>query len=150
MVNINELSKKWQQKWESSKIFETPNLSKKPKYFCLEMFPYPSGSLHMGHLRNYSIGDCYARFQRMRGFNVLYPMGYDAFGLPAENAAIKDKSHPSKFTFAAIDNIRKQQKALGLSYDWSREVITATPEYYKWNQWIFLQLYKKGLAYKKE
>ena len=114
------------------------------------MFPYPSGSLHMGHLRNYSIGDCYARFQRMRGFNVLYPMGYDAFGLPAENAAIKDKSHPSKFTFAAIDNIRKQQKALGLSYDWSREVITATPEYYKWNQWIFLQLYKKGLAYKKE
>ena len=127
MINLFTIASKWQKKWEQAKLFETKT-NAKPKKYILEMFPYPSGSLHMGHLRNYSIGDCYARFQRMRGFNVLYPMGYDAFGLPAENAAIKDKSHPAKFTFAAIDNIRKQQKALGLSYDWSREVITATPE----------------------
>jgi leucyl-tRNA synthetase len=149
MGSMKDIDKKWQQAWDKARIFEVKDLGKNPCY-VLEMFPYPSGSLHMGHLRNYSIGDCYARYKRMNKFNVLYPMGYDSFGLPAENAAIKHKSHPAKFTFAAIDNIRKQQKSLGLSYDWTREVITCKPEYYKWNQWIFLQLLKKGLAYKKE
>ena len=150
MVDLRTLDKKWQKQWDESKIFEAKE-SKKPKKYILEMFPYPSSfGLHMGHVRNYSIGDAYARFMRMQGFNVLYPMGYDSFGLPAENAAIKNKSHPGEYTFTAIENIRKQQKALGLSYDWSREVITCVPEYYKWNQWMFLQFYKKGLAYKKE
>ena len=148
---MDEIAEKWQKKWEEAKIFEVKEDSNKPKFYCLEMFPYPSGSgLHMGHAFNYTIGDIYARFMRMRGYNVLYPMGYDSFGLPAENAAIKEKIHPKEYTEKAISNFIRQQKKLGLSYDWTRMVQTHTPEYYKWDQWIFLQMFKKGLAYKKK
>ncbi len=151
MVDFNKIAKKWQKKWEEKKVFEVEVDIKKKKYYVLEMYPYPSASgLHMGHARNYAIGDCFARYKRMNGFNVLYPMGYDSFGLPAENAAIKAKSHPKIFTENAIKNFVKQQKELGLSYDWNRMLACHTPEYYKWDQWIFLQLYKKGLAYKKK
>ena len=114
------------------------------------MFPYPSGHLHMGHVRNYSIGDAYARFKRMNGFNVLYPMGYDSFGLPAENAAIKHNVNPKEWTEKNIEGIKEQQKEMGFSYDWSREIATHKEEYYKWNQWLFIQFWKKGLAYQKE
>ncbi len=151
MVDLNKISKKWQKKWEEAKIFSVKEDAKKKKFYVLEMFPYPSGSgLHMGHAFNYTIGDIYARYKRMQGFNVLYPMGYDSFGLPAENAAIKEKSHPKKFTEATIKNYISQQKELGLSYDWSRMVQTHLPDFYVWDQWIFLQMYKKGLAYKKK
>ncbi|MBU1975894.1 MAG: leucine--tRNA ligase [Nanoarchaeota archaeon] len=150
MVSFNEIAQKWQQKWSESKIFEADESGSKKKYYCLEMFPYPSSmGLHMGHARNYVIGDMFARYKRMNGFNVLYPMGFDSFGLPAENAAIKAKSHPKIFTEKAISNFIKQQKSLGLSYDWSRTLASHKPEYYRWDQWIFLQLFKKGLAYKK-
>lgn len=144
------IESKWQKKWEENKIYKTSEDYNKPKYYCLEMFPYPSGNLHMGHVRNYSIGDVVARFKRMNGFNVLYPMGWDAFGLPAENAAIKHGIHPSKWTWSNIDNMRTQLKQLGLSYDWDREVATCHPNYYKWTQWFFLLLYKRGLAYRKK
>jgi leucyl-tRNA synthetase len=149
MVNFKQIESKWQKAWESKKIFQVKE-SKKKKNYVLEMFPYPSGSgLHMGHAFNYTIGDIYARFKRMQGYNVLYPMGYDSFGLPAENAAIKAKVHPKKYTEKSINNFIKQQKELGLSYDWSRLIKTSDPEYYKWNQYLFLQLFKKGLVYKK-
>jgi len=148
-MNFKKIEKKWQDKWQKTRIFEVRE-GKKKKFYVLEMFPYPSGTLHMGHLRNYAIGDCFARYKRMQGFNVLYPMGYDALGLPAENAAIKSKIHPKIHTMNAIKNIREQQKALGLSYDWTREVITSDPTYYKWNQWLFLKMFKRELAYKKE
>lgn len=152
MVDFNKIAKKWQARWEKKKIFKVREDSKKNKYVNLEMFPYPSSGfgLHMGHARNYSIGDVYARFKRMQGFNVLYPMGYDAFGLPAENAAIKANSYPKKFTEDAIKTFVKQQKELGLSYDWDRVIATCYPEYYKWNQWFFLKFFEKGLAYKKK
>ncbi len=151
MTDFNKISKRWQKKWEEKGVFKVKEDPKKKKYYVLEMYPYPSGSgLHMGHARNYCIGDCYARFKRMQGFNVLYPMGYDSFGLPAENAAIKEKSHPKIFTEKSIKNFIKQQKELGLSYDWSRMIASHTPEYYKWDQWIFLKMYEKGLVYKKE
>ncbi|MBW2993312.1 leucine--tRNA ligase [Candidatus Woesearchaeota archaeon] len=153
MADFNKLTEKWQKKWEKHKVFEvkrTKETSGK-KFYCLEMFPYPSGSgLHMGHVRNYAIGDVIARFKRMQGFNVLYPMGYDAFGLPAENAAIKNKVDPEKWTRNNIKLMMSQQKTLGLSYDWTRSFATCDEEYYKWNQWIFLQFLKKGLAYKKK
>ncbi|MFC1800653.1 leucine--tRNA ligase, partial [Nanoarchaeota archaeon] len=150
MVDFNEIAGKWQKKWDEKGIFKVNEDSKKKKYYVLEMFPYPSGYLHMGHVRNYSIGDAFARYKRMLGFNVLYPMGYDAFGLPAENAAIKKKVDPAEWTDKNIEGIKAQQKMLGLSYDWDREIATCHPDYYKWNQWIFLEFLKKGLAYKKK
>jgi len=150
MVDLNKIAKKWQKKWEEKGIFKVKEDSKKKKFYCLEMYPYPSSSLHMGHLRNYSIGDALARYKRMQGFNVLYPMGYDAFGMPAENAAIKSKIDPEKWTWDNIKAIKKQQQSMGLSYDWDRQIQSCTEDYYKWNQWIFLKFYEKGLAYKKE
>ncbi len=150
-VDFSKIEKKWQGKWARDGIFMVENDPKKPKMYVLEMFPYPSAAgLHMGHIRNYSMGDAYARFKRMNGFNVLYPMGYDAFGLPAENAAIKHNTQPKEYTEKAIAGIKKNQKAMGLSYDWTRELATCYPEYYKWNQWLFLRMLEKGLAYKKK
>ena len=149
--NFKQIEQKWQKKWEQSKIFKVSEDSTKPKFYCLEMFPYPSGSgLHIGHAFNYTIGDVYARFKRMRGFNVLYPMGYDALGLPAENAAIKNNKHPKEYTKNSINNFMKQQKAIGLSYDWDRVQPTCIPEYYKWNQYFFLKFFDKGLAFRKK
>ena len=148
--NFSEIEAKWQKKWEDENVFKVVEDKDKEKYYVLEMFPYPSGKLHMGHVRNYSIGDVLARFKKMKGYNVLHPMGWDSFGLPAENAAIKNNVEPSVWTWNNIDEMRKQLKELGLSYDWEREVATCHPDYYKWMQWIFIQFYKKGLAYKKE
>ncbi|MEK6906905.1 MAG: leucine--tRNA ligase [Nanoarchaeota archaeon] len=151
MYDFKKIEEKWQDRWDKAGIFKSNINKKKKKFYNLEMFPYPSGSgLHVGHARNYNMGDCYARFKRMQGYNVLYPMGYDAFGLPAENAAIKNKVDPKKWTFNNIALMKEQQIQLSLSYDWNREIATCLPEYYKWNQWIFLQFYKKGLAYRKE
>jgi leucyl-tRNA synthetase len=143
------IEKKWQEHWEKNNFYKVTEDEKKPKYYALEMFPYPSGNLHMGHVRNYAIGDVVARFKAMNGYNVLHPMGWDSFGLPAENAAIKHGSHPAKWTFANIDNMKIQLKTLGISYDWDREVATCHPDYYKFTQWMFLKLYENGLAYKK-
>ena len=148
--NFKEIEKKWQKYWEENDCFKTEEDDSKEKYYCLEMFPYPSGKLHMGHVRNYSIGDVVARFKKMDGFNVLHPMGWDSFGLPAENAAIKHGIHPNIWTWDNIAEMRSQLKQLGLSYDWNREVATCHPDYYKWMQWIFIQFYNRGLAYKKE
>ena len=148
--NFSEIEAKWQKKWEDENAFKVVEDKDKEKYYVLEMFPYPSGKLHMGHVRNYSIGDVLARFKKMKGYNVLHPMGWDSFGLPAENAAIKNNVEPSVWTWNNIDEMRKQLKELGLSYDWDREVATCHPDYYKWMQWIFIQFYNKGLAYKKE
>ena len=148
--NFSEIEKKWQEKWKKEDTFKVTEDGDKEKYYVLEMFPYPSGKLHMGHVRNYSIGDVLARFKKMKGYNVLHPMGWDSFGLPAENAAIKHDVEPSVWTWENIDEMRRQLKELGLSYDWDREVATCHPDYYKWMQWIFIQFYKKGLAYKKE
>jgi len=148
MIDLNKTAKKWQRKWEADNIFQS-RPDKREKFYCLEMYPYPSNKLHIGHLRNYSIGDSLARFKRMQGFNVLYPMGYDAFGLPAENAAIKHNEDPEQWTKSNINNIKAQQKGMGLSYDWEREIASLNTSYYKWNQWIFLKMLEKGLAYKK-
>ncbi len=150
MADFNRISKKWRKLWEEKGIFRVSEDPKKKKFYCLEMYPYPSEKLHVGHLRNYSIGDALARFKRMKGFNVLYPMGYDAFGLPAENAAIKHRVDPEKWTLDNIKAISEQQKAMGMSYDWSRKLQSCTPDYYKWNQWIFLKFLEKGLAYRKK
>ncbi|SKC64714.1 leucine--tRNA ligase [Maledivibacter halophilus] len=148
--NFSDIEKKWQNKWEEENAFKVDEEFEKEKYYCLEMFPYPSGKLHMGHVRNYSIGDVIARFKTMNGYNVLHPIGWDAFGLPAENAAIKNNIHPDKWTRENIAEMQKQLKELGISYDWDREVTTCLPDYYKWTQSIFLQFYKHGLAYKKK
>ena len=145
-----DIEKKWQEYWQEHNTFKTEYDESKEKYYVLEMFPYPSGNLHMGHVRNYSIGDVVARFKKMKGFNVLHPMGWDAFGMPAENAAIKHGIAPKNWTLDNIENMKLQQKSLGLSYDWDREVATCKEDYYKWTQWLFQQFYKKGLAYKKE
>ena len=145
-----EIEAKWQNIWETERSCHTEMDDTKPKYYVLEMFLYPSGKLHMGHVRNYSIGDVVARFRTMEGYNVLHPMGFDSFGMPAENAAIKNKVHPAQWTYANIENMERQQKALGLAYDWEREVITCREDYYRWTQWLFELFYKKGLAYKKE
>jgi leucyl-tRNA synthetase len=147
--DFRKIEKKWQDYWEISRTCETPNQSEKPKFYDLVMFPYPSGAIHMGHVRNYAIGDIVSRYKKMRGYNVLHPIGWDAFGMPAENAAIKNRSHPKDWTQQCIDRMRVQLKRLGLSYDWSREVNTSEEDYYKWTQWIFLQMYKSGLAYRK-
>ncbi len=148
--DFKAIEEKWQKKWAENNSFKISEDTSKPKYYALEMFPYPSGNLHMGHVRNYSIGDVVARYKTMRGYNVLHPMGWDSFGLPAENAAIKNGTPPAEWTWKNIDNMREQLKRLGFSYDWDREVATAKPDYYKFTQWMFLQLYKNGLAYKKK
>lgn len=145
---FKEIEPKWQKKWAQEKLYQVSEGGPRPKYYCLEMFPYPSGNLHMGHVRNYSIGDVVARFHTMNGYNVLHPMGWDAFGLPAENAAIQHGVHPADWTAANIANMRRQLRSMGLSYDWDREVTTCQPDYYRWTQWLFLQLYHAGLAYK--
>ena len=147
----SEIEKKWQEKWQEKNVFKSENkVEGKQNYYTLEMFAYPSGKLHVGHLRNYAIGDAIARYKKMKGFNVLHPFGWDSFGLPAENAAIDNGAHPGQWTKANIDNMRRQLKLMGLSYDWDREISTYTPEYYKWNQLFFIEMYKKGLVYKKK
>ena len=141
---------KWQSYWDDKGYFRVSEEKTKQKYYLLEMFPYPSGKIHMGHVRNYAIGDVVARYKKMRGFNVLHPMGWDAFGMPAENAAIENKTHPAKWTYENIDYMRVQLKRMGFSYDWDRELATCRPEYYRWEQLVFLKMFKKGLAYKKK
>jgi leucyl-tRNA synthetase len=148
--DFKQVEPKWQEYWEKNNSYSVTEDDSRPKYYDLEMFPYPSGNLHMGHLRNYAIGDVVARFKTMNGFNVLHPMGWDSFGLPAENAALHHGVPPARWTDANIDNMREQLKGMGLSYDWTREITTSKPDYYKFTQWLFLALYHKGLAYKKK
>jgi leucyl-tRNA synthetase len=148
--NPQEVEAKWQKRWADERVFESEADSSKPKYYVLEMLPYPSGTMHMGHMRNYAIGDVVARVKRMRGFNVLHPMGWDAFGLPAENAAIKNNTHPRVWTNNNIGEFQRTLRRFGFSYDWRREISTCEPEYYRWNQWFFLRMLEKGLAYRKK
>ncbi|MGI6205546.1 MAG: leucine--tRNA ligase [Anaerovoracaceae bacterium] len=148
--DFHSIESKWQKYWEDNEVFKTEEDYGKKKYYALEMFPYPSGKIHMGHVRNYTIGDAVARYMKMKGFNVLHPMGFDSFGLPAENAAIKNGIRPDIWTRENIAEMEKQFRTLGLSYDWDREVLTCREDYYKWTQWFFIQFYKKGLAYKKK
>ncbi len=147
--DFKTIEKKWQSLWEEGEVYKVTEDDSKEKYYVLEMFPYPSGRIHMGHVRNYSIGDVVARYKRMRGYNVLHPMGWDAFGLPAENAAQKNNSHPATWTYANIDYMRNQLRQLGLSYDWAREIATCNPKYYRWEQLLFIEMYKKGIVYQK-
>src|ERR671912_342993 len=144
-----ELDKKWQHRWATSRAFEVSIDPARPKFYCLEMFAYPSGHAHVGHVRNYIIGDVMARTKRMRGFNVLHPFGWDAFGLPAENAAIKNGIHPEVSTRANITHMKGQLQRLGISFSWERELATCDPEYYKWNQWLFIKMFERGLAYRR-
>ncbi|GAB4488198.1 MAG: leucine--tRNA ligase [Thermodesulfovibrionales bacterium] len=147
--NPKEIEPAWHRRWSEQRLFRTEHDPAKKKFYCLEMFPYPSGKIHMGHVRNYAIGDVIARYKRMRGYQVIHPMGWDSFGMPAENAAIKHNVHPAAWTHENIANMKAQLNKLGLSYDWDREVTTCTPEYYRWNQWLFLRMLEKGLAYRK-
>lgn len=147
--NFAEFEGKWQKKWAESEVFKAEIDKNKEKFYCLEMLPYPSGNIHMGHIRNYSIGDAYARYKMMSGFNVLHPIGWDAFGLPAENAARQNDRHPAEWTYENIAKMKIQLQSMGFSYDWSREIATCMPEYYKWEQQFFIKLWEKGLAYKK-
>lgn len=148
--DFERIETKWQHIWAEQKVFEVSEDSRKQKYYCLEMYPYPSGHVHMGHIRNFSIVDVMSRFKLMRGLNVLHPIGWDAFGMPAENAAIQEGVHPRKWTLDNIAHMKRQLKRMGYSYDWSREVTTCLPEYYKWNQWIFLKMLERGLAFRKK
>lgn len=149
MYNPSKIEPKWQKYWRDNKLFEVQRDSKKEKFYCLEMFPYPSGKIHMGHVRNYTIGDVIARYKRMRGYEVIHPIGWDSFGLPAENAAILNKVHPAVWTYENIAHMKKQISAMGFSYDFTREVTTCSQEYYKWNQWFFIEMFNRGLAYTK-
>ena len=146
---IQEIEARWQARWAEQETFKASPEPGRKKYYVLEMFPYPSGKIHMGHVRNYTIADVVARFKMMQGFEVLHPMGYDAFGQPAENAAIKRKTDPAQWTYRCMDQMREELKRMGFSYDWSRELATCDKAYYRWNQWIFLKMFEKGLAYKK-
>src|SRR5712672_1998611 len=148
--NAREAEPRWQKVWDQRGIFATANDDPRPKYYVLEMFPYPSGRIHMGHVRNYVMGDVVARYKRARGFNVLHPMGWDAFGLPAENAAIANKTHPRAWTNNNIAEFQRVLRRFGFSYDWRREISTCEPEYYRWNQWFFLRMLERGLAYRKK
>ena len=148
--NFKTVELKWQSFWEKNKTFKTEINLKKKKFYCLEMFPYPSGKIHMGHVRNYTIGDVLARYKALQGFNVLHPMGWDSFGMPAENAARQNNLDPETWTNSNITNMKRQLKKLGLSIDWDREISTCSPEYYKHQQKLFLDLYDKGLVYRKE
>ena len=143
------IEKAAQENWEKTGVFNVTEDIEKEKYYCLSMFPYPSGKLHMGHVRNYTIGDVISRYQRMLGKNVMQPMGWDAFGLPAENAAMQNNVHPADWTYSNIDYMRDQLRRLGYGYDWDRELATCDPDYYRWEQWFFLKLLEKDLVYKK-
>src|ERR1700677_5334847 len=147
--NAAEAEARWQRVWDERGIFATSNDHARPKYYVLEMFPYPSGRIHMGHVRNYTMGDVVARVKRAMGFTVLHPMGWDAFGLPAENAAIANNRHPREWTLHNIAAMKKTHRRFAFSYDWDREVTTCDPEYYRWNQWFFLRMMERGLAYRK-
>ena len=148
--NFRDIENKWRSKWEKNKVFKTKTDKSKKKFYCLEMFPYPSGNIHMGHVRNYTIGDVLSRYKSQQGFNVLHPMGWDSFGMPAENAAKQNNLDPKKWTETNIKNMKTQLKSLGLSIDWEREISTCSPEYYVHQQKFFLELYDKGLVSRKE
>ena len=143
------IERKWQRRWSEERAFEVTEDPSRPKYYCLVMFAYPSGHAHVGHVRNYMIGDVIARMKRMQGCNVLHPFGWDAFGMPAENAAIKNESHPERWTRANIAHMKSQLQRLGIGYAWEREIATCDRDYYRWNQWLFLKMYERGLAYRK-
>ncbi|MEX0756833.1 MAG: class I tRNA ligase family protein, partial [Acidimicrobiia bacterium] len=147
--DIQETEAKWQDRWEDERVFNVSEDPTRPKFYNVQMYPYPSGDLHMGHLRNYSYVDLLTRYKRMQGFNVLSPMGWDSFGLPAENAAIKTGVHPREFTETQIARMKTQLRRLGAVYDWDRELASHSPDYYRWDQWLFLELYDRGLAYKR-
>jgi len=148
--NPHKIESSWQTYWDENDCFKATEDKNKEKYYLLEMYPYPSGKIHMGHVRNYAIGDVVARYKRMKGFNVLHPMGWDAFGMPAENAAIENNTHPAIWTYNNIDYMRSQLKRMGFSYDWDRELATCKEDYYKWEQLVFLKMFERGLAYRKK
>ena len=148
IYNHSEIESRWQAKWEEDGIYKVEDSNSKENYYALTMFPYPSGDLHMGHWYAFAPADAHARFKRMEGYNVMHPQGFDSFGLPAENAAIERGEDPKRWTYENINNFRRQFREMGTSYDWDRELVTSDPDYYKWNQYFFLQFYKNGLAYR--